>query len=246
MSIDYNCFVGSWPFVKRRTTDFDGLRRTHQKHDIESGLVSSLGAVFYNDPFEGDLELAKIIKGSGYMHAVSINPMLPNTYYDIKRSDDSFEYDAFRIYPTIHGYDFDSPQFIEFFHMAASKCKPILIHCSFGDLRLDYLLMQKPFEAGSLEQFIETGPNIPVVLCNMRHAAMIDMAEAILGSENIFLDMSEMRHSMFSLEDMDRAGLLDRTVYGSFCPVFDFLASYMHFDGTDENIRKAILQRKLF
>ena len=245
MKTDYNCFVGAWPFIKRRQIDFDGLRRMHEKHEIESGFVSSLGAVFYNDPFEGDFDLAKKLKGSGYSQAVSINPMLPNIAYDIQRADESFNYDAFRIYPTIHGYDFDTPQFIEFHHMASQKKKPVIIHCSFGDIRLDYLFKQKPFEIESLTRFLSTGMRTPVVLCNMRHGSMIDMAKTLSADNNIFVDMSEMRHSMFSLDDMADAKLLNKVVFGAFYPVFDFLATYMHFDGVADNICSDILNRKI-
>ncbi len=245
MKKDYNCFIGSWPFIKRRQADFDGLRRMHEKNGIETGLVSSLGAVFYNDPFEGDAELSKIIMGSGYDQAVSINPMLPNTGYDIKRADESFDYDAFRIYPTIHGYNFDSPQFIEFSHMAAEKKKSVLIHCTFGDIRLDYLLQQKPFESESLELFLKSGHKVPVVLCNMKLGDIENMAEILKKDENVYFDMSEMRHSMFALDDISNMDLSEKIVFGSFYPVFDFMAAYIHFKGVDETTRDVILNRKI-
>lgn len=245
MKTDYNCFTGAWPFIKRRQIDFDGLRRMHEKHGIETGLVSSLNAVFYNDPFEGDVELSRIIKNSGYSHAVSINPMLPNTGYDIKRADASFEYDAFRIYPTIHGYDFDAPQFTEFIHMAAEKGKPVLIHCTFGDFRLDYLLRQIPFETESLGLFLKSGHEVPVVLCNMQLGEMDKMADILKKDKNVYIDMSEIRHSMFALDDLRGMGLADKTVFGSFYPVFDFKAAYIHFDGEEESARDKILNRKI-
>jgi len=245
MKTDYNCFIGSWPFIKRRQVDFDGLRRMHERHGIETGLVSSLGAAFYNDSFEGDIELAQTIKGSGYSHAISINPLLPNTGYDIKRADESFEYDAFRIYPTVHGYNFDSPRFIEFFHMAAGKNKPVLIHCSFGDFRLDYLLRQKPFEAESLKLFLKSGHKLPVVLCNMKLGEMGNMANFLKNDNNVYVDMSEMRHSMFALDDISGMGFADKVVFGSFYPVFDFMAAYIHFKGEDLNVIDGILKRKI-
>lgn len=246
MKYDYNCFIGAWPFIKRRQVDFEGLRRIHDAHGIESGLVSSLAAVYYNDPFEGDLEIAGIIKGSEYGHAVSINPMLPNTGYDIKRADESFEYDAFRIYPTVHGYDFDSPRFIEFFHMASDKGKPILVHCTFGDFRLDYLLKQKAFDSESLGLFLKTEHKTPVILCNMRLGDIEKMSAIIKGGKNIYFDMSEMRHSMFSLKDISGMGLSNRVLFGSFFPIFDFGAAYIHFKGEDDGMVDMILKKKIF
>lgn len=245
MNIDYNCFIGSWPFVKRRQIDFTGLCKMHEKHSIETGFVSSLNAAFYNDPFEGDLEVSRIIKSSGYKQAVSINPMLPNTMFDIYRADESFEYSAFRIYPTLHGYDFDNPDFIEFYQMAVQKRKPLLIHCSFGDFRLDYLLRQAQFSIKSLEKFIQSGAEIPVVLCNIRLADIENLAGVLLKSKDIYIDMSEMRHSVFALNDLKEKGLTDKIVFGSFYPVFDFLASYMHFYDVESNIQNGILKREI-
>ncbi len=245
MKTDYNCFVGTWPFAKRKQIDFDGLRSMHQKHGIETGLVSSLGAVFYNDPFEGDLELSVIIKSSGYRLAASINPMLPNTMYDIKRADESFEYDAFRIYPTVHGYDFDTPEFREFYQMASERGKPIIVHCSFGDYRLDYLFKQKSFEMASLDSFLKRELKTPVLLCNMKLSELEGMVDTLSNEENIFIDMSEIRHSMFVVEDLTKMGLIKKTVFGSFYPMFDFLAAFIHFNGVDNTLKNTILNRKI-
>ena len=245
MKTDYNCFAGRWPFIKRRQAGFDALRKMHEKHGIESGYVSSLDAVFYNDPFEGDLGLSKEIKGAGYRHAISINPMLPNTEYDIKRADESFGYDAFRIYPTLHGYDFDTPQFTEFYHMATQKEKPLFIHCLFGDPRLDYLLKQRLFESESLGLFLKVDHSIPVVLCNMRLNDIYAMASYAGENNNVYYDMSELRHSMFAIDELSKAGLDDRMVFGSFYPVFDFRAAHIHFDGVDDSIKNKILNRSI-
>lgn len=245
MNTDYNCFIGSWPFIKRRQVDFDGLCKMHEKHGIETGYVSSLNAVFYNDPFEGDFEVSKIIKNSGYLQAVSINPMLPNTVFDIHRADESFDYSAIRIYPTVHGYDFETPQFIEFYHMAVQKRKPLLIHCSFGDLRLDYLLRQTPLNIESLERLMKNGTKTPMVLCNIRLGDIENLAGSILKSNNIYVDMSEMRHSMFALNDLKEKGLTDKIVFGSFYPVFDFLAAHMHFMDVEPTMKSEILKREI-
>jgi predicted TIM-barrel fold metal-dependent hydrolase len=189
--------------------------------------------------------LSKEIIGTGYMHAVSINPMLPNTAYDIKRADESFRYDAFRIYPTLHGYDFDTPQFTEFYHMASHKGKPLFIHCLFGDPRLDYLLKQLLFESESLGLFLKAGHSIPVVLCNIRLNDIYAMAPYAGQNNNIYYDMSELRHSMFAIDDLSKAGLVDRMVFGSLYPVFDFKAAYIHLDGVEDSIKNKILNRRI-
>ena len=66
--IDINCLLGNWPFRKIRKNKFEDLKAVHKRNEIDYGYVSSLNSIFYNDPFEGDLELHEIIKDTSYKH----------------------------------------------------------------------------------------------------------------------------------------------------------------------------------
>jgi hypothetical protein len=245
MNTDYNCFVGKWPEARAKQASFDELRKVHEKHGIAKGVVSSLDSVLYNDPLQGDLELFEKIRGTGYGLALSINPTLPNVQRDMKRADDSIGYEAFRIYPSVHGYGMDSPKLMEFMDIAAEKEKPVLISCTFGDARLDYMIRQRIPETADIGRFLRnTGAG--VVLCNLKIGEAGKVKEDILSRSDVHVDMSELKHSLFSIRDMGGMGLGGRLVFGSFFPLFDFGCSYIHFRGEEDKKVAAILSRDIF
>ena len=245
-NIDYNCFIGKWPFSWARQTDLDKLGIIHEAHGIDSGYVSCLDSVLYNDPMEGNLELAKFIKNTLYEMVPCMNPLLPNPERDFRISYESFDYRAVRIMPTVHGYDLDDPNLLEFAEIAASRQKGLIVHTTFGDPRLDYLLLQKPINLMKLPKLLEKTVDTPLLLCNIRLNEISELNDVLETYENIYIDMSELKHSMFSIEHLKEKGLLGRLVFGSFYPMFDFSGAYVHFRGADENTRDRILGNNIF
>ena len=90
LNFDVNCLLGHWPFRKLYRNTYADLIRVHNENGIDCGLVSSLNSIFYNDPFEGDEELHKVIKGTGYRHILTVNPMLPAFTEDIRKGVEFF------------------------------------------------------------------------------------------------------------------------------------------------------------
>ncbi len=66
---DCNCFAGNWPFHYIRRNTPQKLLELHRKATIDSGLISSLEAVFYRDPWEADARLLESINGTPYLCA---------------------------------------------------------------------------------------------------------------------------------------------------------------------------------
>jgi len=246
MGFDYNCYTGRWPFSKSRKVDFNSLRLIHERYGITKGYVSSLDAILYNDPTEGDLELYDVVKGTGYEIVPSLNPLLPNIERDYKIADGTMEYRSVRFYPSIHGYDYDCPEFIEAVDMAHDRDKAVFIQTSFGDPRLDYLLTQRMPDISKLPGLIEGAGNTVIVLCNLRIFEIVQLAEFFRNRSNLYYDMSELKHSMFAIEELAGNGILGNAVFGSFFPMFDFSGAYIHFKGTEQSTRDDILGRNIF
>ena len=61
--VDFNCYVGNWPFHRIRNNTLEDLKKLHKKVGIDYGYVSALEAIFYHDPYEADALLAKEIEG---------------------------------------------------------------------------------------------------------------------------------------------------------------------------------------
>ena len=75
--LDFNCFSGNWPFHKIRSNSVDKLCLLHRRCGIEGGFISSFEAIFYQDPYEAELELAKQLEGKSYYHVMVVIPTLP-------------------------------------------------------------------------------------------------------------------------------------------------------------------------
>ena len=57
MKLDCNAFIGNWPFYKTRFGSFEDLKRIHRENGIDGGYVSSVQSIFYNHPWEAEVEL---------------------------------------------------------------------------------------------------------------------------------------------------------------------------------------------
>jgi hypothetical protein len=218
----------------------------HEKHGITKGFISHLDSILYNDLMEGNIELAEILKGTGYDIVPSLNPRLPNIERDFNMADKSFDYRAIRVYPTIHGYDYNSPEFGQLMAVAGERKKAVFIQTTFGDLRMDYLLNQKPVGIDGINDLVEKSKGTKIIFCNLRIFEIKQLKYTFINNDDIYFDMSELKHSMFAVEEVLSEGLLNKAVFGSFYPMFDFSGAYMHFEGTEKSTRDKILGNNIY
>ena len=245
-NFDYNCYIGRWPFSKSRNADFDCLVKIHEAHGITHGFVSSLESILCNDPMEENLQLAAMLKSTDYDIVPSFNPLLPNIERDFRISDESFDYKAVRVYPTIHGYDYDSMELEHLITIAVERNKAVFIQTTFGDIRMDYLMKQKPADIMKISGLIKKAEGTRIVFCNLRINEIRQLGDVFRNSDDIYFDMSELKHSMFAIEDIVTEGLEGKMVFGSFYPMFDFSGAYIHFKGTTHSTRDKILGKNIF
>lgn len=102
--IDYNCFCGNWPFHKIRKNKFSDILKLHKENGITGGYISSLESIFYNDPYESEMDLYKEIKGSGYHQVMTVNPTLDTCINTVKRGIKELNIKGIRITPGFHQY----------------------------------------------------------------------------------------------------------------------------------------------
>jgi hypothetical protein len=224
----------------------DEIKEVHDKAGITGGFISSLDSVLYNDPMEGNLELAEIVTGTTYEIVPSINPLLPDIQRDFKMADNSFDYSTVRIYPSLHGYDYDCPEMTEFMDVAKEYRKSVIINHTFGDGRLDYLLKQKPADINKFRLLSEKNNGIRIVLCNIRLNEIVKIQDLLRNNDNIYFDMSELKHSMLAIKELEEIDLVKKIAFGSFYPMFDFSGAFMHFKGVEEKVVNEILERNIF
>ncbi|HHY24656.1 MAG TPA: hypothetical protein GX527_10590 [Clostridiaceae bacterium] len=219
--IDCNCLIGHWPFRMLRESGIDAIKAKHMETGISYGLVANMNSIFYNDPLEGEAELAAILKGTDYLHVMTVNPMLPGFEEDIQVAADMYNICAVRIYPGYHQYRLDSNKYVErLCTVLHEKELPLFISIRLEDERLNYILKPLTPEEFGLYEFLNQEPLCKILLLTIRLNELLAYREQILANRKIWYDTSGLKDKPFGLELLFSKMGTDKLIYGSQYPLF--------------------------
>lgn len=230
---DVNALLGQWPFRKVRKNTLDDLRKVHAANKISGGYVASLNSVFYNDPFEGDEELHEQIKGTEYKHILTVNPELPGWERDIEEGIRRFDIHGVRIYPCYHAFDLNGEDVARLCKQLIRHKLPLFISHRMEDERLDYLLKQTPLPIDAVRRFIESQPELTIVLLTIRIGEIETLREEISAHSRVYMDTSGLKDRTFVVEDLVKVVPVERILYGSLHPLFALKSSYLLVEMAD-------------
>lgn len=219
--MDFSCFIGTWPFHKVRNPRIEDLIKLHKENNIKSGFVSSLNSVFYNDPWESEVELsAKIADYPTYHHVMTVNPALPGTADDLKRALTAFRVRGIRIYPGFHGYSLSDECMEPVLSFLKDQKLPLFITFRMEDERVTHMFHPKSLNAQEADEFIKSTFGFPIVLSNIRDHELVGIKDTVLLRNDVFSDTCGFKSYLFYLEDICETGLTEHIVFGSLSPIF--------------------------
>jgi len=161
MIFDATVFTGRWPFRKLGRPEIGHLLEDHAKNGINGGVLSNLESIFYNDPMEGDEDLAAKLP-KGYLLAVTHNPALPYAAKEIAKNE--LKAAAVRLYPCYHGYKPNDPRVIEFCRAAAEAGLVVYVIARMDDMRFDYILHQHVTDTADIAELARAVPEARFVV----------------------------------------------------------------------------------
>lgn len=220
---DFNCLLGTWPFRKLPGTDADGLLGAHSACGIHGGLVSGLSSVFYNDPYEGDQDVAEVLASAkltkAYGLALTINPALPGWQRDIEQGCETLDAAAVRIHPSYHGYALGD--------VARELCAvlracrlPLLVSARLEDDRLRHMLAFSPLGPQDIVALSKAaGDDVGVVLLGMHRTELEACQKPLQASPNMLCDISWLKNEADCLEACVAALGDDKLVLGTLYPL---------------------------
>lgn len=226
-TVDYDCFVGGWPFHKVRRNTLEDLMTLHHENGIESGYVSSTDAIFYNDPYEADKELSGILEGSNYHHVITMNPTLPGTLVDLSHALKEFKVAGVRLLPGFHGYSLQDECVQTLCEEMARQKLPLFLTLRLEDERCTYLFHPQPVELADVQTFIEKNKELAIVLCNMQLHEFTQLKDCIKDSDHVVCDSCGLKDGLFPFEEIENLGLMKKMVYGSLAPLFCLKSSLL-------------------
>ena len=229
--LDFDCFVGGWPFHKVRRPGFDDLQALHAATGIGGGFVSSTDAIFWNDPYEADRVLSRTLSGQeAYRHVMTVNPTLPGIWDDLKRAKREFRLAGIRILPGFHGYSLTDPVCGPLWDFLRENGLPLFLTLRMEDERVTYLFHPVTVGLAEIRSFLETVQGFPVLLCNIRDAELPALREVLEVRTDVFADACGFKGGLFPLDTLYEAGLTGRIVYGSLSPIFCLRSTLLAFE----------------
>lgn len=240
---DLNCMIGHWPFRKLRHNTLEEIQKIHGKNGITGGCISSLDSILYNDPYEGDEDMAGIIKGTDYIHIQSVNPVLSFTVADIKRGIEMFGIKGVKIYPCYHQYNLDTPELEPVCEYLRDQNIPLFVQLRMEDYRADYVMLQKQLGVKDIEVLLKKYPDNKIVLLTPRLHEIKALASMLKESKNVLMDTSGLKDGLYSVESVVDAIGPDKLAYGSLYPLFCLKSTLMLVEEAklDQEIKQKIL-----
>lgn len=231
LGLDFNCFIGGWPFHMVRVNTLAKLRAVHERNGIAGGYVSSTDAIFWNDPLEADRKLKDILRGqTTYRHVQTINPALPGMLEAIEIGAQELGVKGVRILPGFHGYCLLDKKVEELCNALRRYRLPVFITARGEDERVTHMFHPQSVPLWDIAAFLGIHRDIPVVLCNMRRNELEWLGDLIRERDNVFFDCSGLKDGLYPIDSLAEAGYIEHALYGSFAPLFCLKSSLLFIE----------------
>ena len=226
--LDFNCFIGQWPFHPLKVETLEQLQELHKENGIEGGFVSSLKSLFYRDYFESEQELYETLKGSNYRQIMTVNPLFPACIDVVRHGIENWNIAGVRVFPGYHGYDLTSPELEELCQVLKEAGLPLFLTINLEDVRNSYLLVPQVLPADQIAKWLDDHHDLTVLLCGTYlYADIFKYQENLLNHPAAFFEPSGLRHNSFPLEFLGEK-VCTRLVYGSMSGILCLKSSLLH------------------
>lgn len=227
--IDFNCFIGAWPFHPLATETLEELQALHKENGIAGGFVSNIKSIFYRDFFYSEEELYNQIKGTSYRQVMTVNPQYPGCLDIVRHGIANWNIAGVRILPFYHHYELTIPELEPLCQLLKEAGLPLFINLSVEDVRNAYLLIPNGPDDEQIMAWLDTHHDNTVVLCGGATDDLPNIAPTILRHPAAFFDISGCRHSAFPF-DMLGKELCTRMLYGSMAGILCLKSSAIHME----------------
>lgn len=213
MYFDAAAFCGHWPYYDLRDSALPQVLEKMKNEGIEGGFMSSLNAIFYNDPWEADENLIKALEGTAWRAAMCVNPKLPWAQSLLRQGKEAGA-GAVRLYPCIHDYAEDDPCAVSLCRLAGELELPVIVTLRAEDVRMSYLLKQEDPDLQRVRNLVTRCEGTSFILSNcLTH----QVSELLPLPGNVWFDTAGFKGDFF----MEQQSMIDpgRILFGSFAPL---------------------------
>lgn len=229
MNYDFSAFSGHWPYRFLRGSGVSEQLTEYEQLGFSGGCMSSLDAIFYNDPWEADGPLLKALDGTGWELAMCVNPVFPWAELSIRRAY-RLGVRYIRLYPGLHHYPIHSA--VEVCKLAEELNMAVIITGRMEDERLCYLLDQHPVSVEDCIVLAAQFSNVPFLLSGFYLSELMTLTIP----HNVWTDTSGFRHGMDPVHELTEGGFpLEKILFGSMSPLQCLHSNLLNLPGNGKN-----------
>jgi len=219
--IDFNAKLGHWPY--RSVKGLDDLLRSMDRHGIERSVVSSLNAVFYLNPQDGNEEIARWVQPyrDRLIPFAVLRPDFSDWASDMMRCLDEYGMKGVVLYPNYHRYDLSDPVLAPLMEMAEERGVPVCVQAGLEDPRRQFGREIVPdVSPEAIGDFARSYPRTHVAALGLKIGQPEAVGEPL--PENFFFDTSNYEKTGELEAAVARFGarrILFGTNFPLFCPM---------------------------
>lgn len=187
--VDADVLLGHYPFRRfpHPHQDPAALRAYLQASGVVRACVSSLHALFYPDPQQGNDECLPLVADDPFFIPVAVvNPALPAWRRGLHTSRDRDGVCLVRLTPSYHGYDLAAPEIVDCVAELADLGLRISIVKRIEDERMHHPLMKVPAVENDAILAAAAAVDSPLLV---QGAYFSDLAE-LAGAPNLHVDLA--------------------------------------------------------
>jgi predicted TIM-barrel fold metal-dependent hydrolase len=202
MTIDFSCTIGPWAFRRLQVTTTEGTRKALKREGIDRAVVSSLPAVLYKSPHEGNVQLVEETgKGSRtFIPFAVLNPEFPGWEEDLRRCAEELGMRGLRLYPNYHRYSLRKRPARDIVAAAGRMDWPVCISVRLEDERYHHWRMKvNPTPVGDIAALTMRLPSANVVLSGGSYADIKVFFEQVGHQPNAFAEIGWLKSPLEAL-----------------------------------------------
>jgi len=220
---DFNAKLGHWPY--RPVKGLADLLKAMDHYGIERAAVSSLSAVHYLNPQDGNDELVKLIEPhrDRLIPFAVLRPNFTGWEDDLRRCFDKLGAKGVVVYPNYHGFELLDPKLLRLMAEASSRRFPVCVQTCLEDIRRQFRENKvQDVSPAVVGDFARAYPDVSIVALGLKFGQPQQMGEPLPA--NLFFDTSNYESTgeiEFAVEHFGPGKILFGTNY----PLFNSLAN---------------------
>lgn len=246
MIVDFNAYIGYWPFRRLPARSAEEVVRLLDKGGIDMAVVSSLNSALYTDAHEGNFELIEETKRyrDRLIPVAVLNPKYPGWEYDLEECI-RLGFKGIRLYPQYHNYTLTDDECLKFISRVSEMNLTVSIPSRLRDRRgRHWMDVSRDIDFAEVEQLASRMPGSRIVLLDSRGA----QNSTITKYGNVYFGTSRISTTLGEMAKLFQSVGASRLVFGSGVPLKYISPAKLRIQLLDvpEETRERIFWRNAF